>query len=98
MKKEKESKMDIGEILEKLIKIEEKQKHGELYSTGYLNFLKIKLKMFRNGEKQERQRCLKEFNSFIIGKLYGLNELSTEAYDKIVKLWEELKKEIKEKN
>lgn len=39
----------------------------------------------------ERERILKEGDSFFIGKQYGEDDLTNEEYDKLVKLWEEFK-------
>ncbi len=50
-------------------------------------------KYFGNEAKKEGERIFREGDRFFIGKLYGKDEITTQEYEMIIKLWEEFKKE-----
>ena len=45
------------------------------------------------GRKQAREEILKKIDKFIIGSLYGDDNIDNKTYDYLVKKWKELKKE-----
>ena len=45
------------------------------------------------GRQQAREEILKKIDKFIIGSLYGDDNIDNKTYDYLVKKWKELKKE-----
>ena len=49
---------------------------------------------YKKGKQEERERILRIGDKKFISNLYSNNNIDTESYDIIVKIWEELKKEL----
>jgi len=70
------------------------EKFGILQSEYRRDKAKAKLEGYKKAKQEERERILEIGDEKFIGDLYADDNVDTENYDIIVKIWEELKKEL----